>query len=288
MFGYAIALAGLIYYKIGGEQAQATYMKLTKDENSAFNRFRRSLWAKVGAGLLLIFVVLAIAHGFTRGIGVDTAMTSTGLTGAPEPEMVDAYSGEGFHTDEIPGNWDTASSITHYAEDLSLSHPLDVVIYVPATSHNATISQFEQVLALPTIASLNPHVIVYSNSHIAEIRVNELIPLGQIRSASAAYLDYISSHFEDLAQHTMFLHSDVDVSHIMTTVENRFTSQSGVVELSQGGYGVCICTDCVDVFQTERTHLSKTDELYALTTQNICSPTDQLLVTQPRSNLTHS
>jgi len=89
MFGYSIALGGLIYYKIGGQQAQAAYMKLTGDENSVFNRFRRSLWAKIGAGVLGIFIVFAIAHGFSRGIGVDISSMHTGLTGAPDPEMVD-------------------------------------------------------------------------------------------------------------------------------------------------------------------------------------------------------
>ena len=48
----------------GPEQAHAAYLKLAGDENSTFNRFRRSLWAKVGGGVLIIFVVLAMAHGF--------------------------------------------------------------------------------------------------------------------------------------------------------------------------------------------------------------------------------
>lgn len=279
MFGYTIALGGLIWYKIGLEQAQAAYIKLTADENSTFNRFRRSLWAKIGAGVLVVFVVLAMAHGFTRG-GIDTAATKTGLTGVPEPEMVDAYSGEGVRTDDTVGGWDdSGSSGMHYASDIVPTHPLDVVIYVPSTSsENTTLDTFQHVLSLPMISALNPHVIVYADSHISTIQVSQFVPLGQIRSASAAYLHYIRGHYDMLAEQTMFLHTDVDAQQVMSTVESRYSPRTGVVELSQGGYGVCACVECVDVFQQQRTHLSKVDELYALTNENICSTTEQLLV----------
>jgi hypothetical protein len=277
MFGYTIALSGLIWYKIGGEQAQAAYMKLTSDENSALNRFRRSLWARIGSAVLVVFVVLAMAHGFTHG-GIDTAPTKTGLTGAPEPEMVDAYMDEGVLTDDVPGDWRPSSSAIHYTSDMGPTHALDVVVYVPGTSHSATVDQFHQILSLPAIAALDPHIIVYSNSRISELQVNQFVPLGQIRSASTAYLHFIESHYDALAEHTLFLHSDIDTQHIMTTVEHRFRPRTGVVELSQGGYGVCTCLGCVDVFHAQRTRLTKADELYALTNQNVCSATDQLLV----------
>jgi len=85
MIGYSIALGGLIWYKIGGDQAYAAYTKLAGDENSTFNRFRRSLWAKVGAGVLILFVVFALFHGLTRGQGYDSAAVDTSLTGTPQP-----------------------------------------------------------------------------------------------------------------------------------------------------------------------------------------------------------
>lgn len=291
MFGYSIALGGLIYYKLGGEQAQAAYLKLTGDENSTFNRFRRSLWAKVGAGLLVIFVVLAMAHGFSQGQGIDTAGSSTGLTGVPEPEMVDAYNPVSPHEaynpvlspDEIPestvgGAWDHVNTPTHYTTDVvddpGARQPLDVVVFVSPSSQNTTLFAFQELLELPSVARHQPRVTSYGDVHsvipaarqIASVRVN---------SASGAYMDYITNHYETLASHTIFLHTDVDVSHLQASVASRFTARTGVVELSQGGYSVCSCLDCVD---STHNHLTKTQELFAMTNQDVCTANDRLLV----------
>jgi hypothetical protein len=282
MFGYAIALAGLIYYKVGGDQAQAAYAKLTGDENSLFNRIRRSLWAKIGVVVLLIFILVAMARGFSGGNGYDMASTKTGLTGVPDPEMVDAY-----HHGDLE-NWEPGSTPTHYTDEsydeIPSSHPLDVVIFVSPSSDNATFVSFQHILSLPSISALNPHVIVYGDASSSPFPVAKEIPLGTFTSASAAYLDFISNSYDALASHTLFLHTDVDVQHIQATVAARFTSKTGVAELSQGGYSVCTCMDCVDT----KTHasLTKTAELYALTNQNICSSSDRLLVTHSIEKLT--
>lgn len=282
MFGYSIALGGLIYYKLGGEQAQAAYLRITGDENSTFNRFRRSLWAKVGAGVLVIFVVLAMAHGFSQGQGIDTASSSTGLTGVPEPEMVEAYNPVTPH-EEMPestvgGGWDHVNTPTHYTTDVIDDHgaryPLDVVVFVSPSSDNTTLFAFAELLELPSVARHLPHVTSYGD-------VNSMIPAARqiaspgVNSASAAYMDYIANHYETLASHTIFLHTDVDVSHLQSSVASRFTARTGVVELSQGGYSVCSCLDCLDATHN---HLTKTQELFAMTNQDVCTANDRLLV----------
>jgi hypothetical protein len=337
MFGYAIALGGLIWYKIGGEQAQAAYQKLTGDENSVVNRFRRSLWAKIGAGLLVIFVVVATGHGLSRGRGIDTAATHTGLTGVPEPEMVDAYqpatevyqpatevyqpapevyqpedylAGDGsssqsqdfepwdevnthstHYTQDMPANEYDSSvghGVSHVSDPDSLTPPighqsigaqLDIVFYVsPTASMNDTLATFREVTSLPMISAMNPNVISYGEA-LAEFPATQAVVLGTITSASAAFLHYMANHYDTLAQHTIFLHTGVDAYHISTSIATRFSPHSGVVELSRGGYGECVCTDCIDTFDTAGGRLSKTDELYALTNANICSPSDRILVT---------
>lgn len=292
MFGYSIALGGLIYYKIGGDKAQAAYSKLTGDENSTFNRFRRSLWAKVGAGVLVIFVVLAMAHGLSRGKGIDIASTHTGLSGVPDPEMVDAYNPE----TEVPGDthglesWngvdthpthystDVMDNPTHYAADvmdnLPPTHPLDIVIYISPSSDSGTLTIFEEILLQPTMSALTPRIIAYGEAH-PYLQVTQQIQLNGIASPSVAYMDYISNHYDSLAEHTIFLHTDVDARHLPTTIASRYTSRTGVAELSQGEYSVCGCTECID---STHGHLTKTDELYALTNQDVCSSTQQLLV----------
>lgn len=63
IYGYSIALGGLIYYKIGDEQAKAIYAKVVWDENSLINRAKRSPLVRfVGVGVLLIVALLAWAH----------------------------------------------------------------------------------------------------------------------------------------------------------------------------------------------------------------------------------
>jgi hypothetical protein len=275
MFGYAIALGGLIWYKIGGEQAQAAYMKLTGDENSTFNRFRRSLWAKIGAGLLVIFVFLAVVHGFSRGRGIDTASTKTGLTGVPDPEMVDAYHGDVSTEGQ---SWDDTLPTTHYTTEVTPSHALDIVIYSPpSSSSNNSLGAFSDIFAAQSIATLNPHVIAYAEEQI-DVAVTQWMPLSKITSASAAYLHYLSNHYDSLAAHTIFLHTDVDTQQIHSLISSRFLSRTGVAELSQNGYSTCTCLDCTDLSDPTHPHLSKTDELYALTNQNICSASQRLLV----------
>lgn len=283
LFGYAIALAGLIWYKLGSEQARATYMKLAGDESSAFNRFRRSLWAKVGVGLLVIFVVLATAHGFTRGRGVDRASMEIGLSGNPEPEMVDAIHSDsegGWHGDShgIGSTWDDITPSTHYTTEVvdeDSYYPLDIVIYVsPTDSGNTTLKSFEQLLELPAISSMTPRTTVYSAS-ASDIEVFQQMRLGRINSASAAFLDYISNNYESLAQHTIFLHTNIDVQHLVSTVAARFQPRTGVADLGASDYSVCTCLECTD---RTHSHLTKTDELYALTNQDICSSTTRLLV----------
>lgn len=287
MFGYAIALGGLIWYKIGGEQAHAAYTKLTADENSPFNRFRRSLWAKIGAGLLGVFIFLAVVHGFVpRGQGFDTAATKTGLSGAPDPEMVDAYNGVGHepsHAFESSDSSEPAS--THYSSGGSSNTPtraLDIVIYhpSPAGKNALALSNYKQIVTQEAIAKLSPNVISYSDEALPGITVSQAITVGTIKSASAAYLHYLSNHYDSLAEHTLFLHTDVDASHVSTIIANRFQSRTGIVELSPTGYGVCNCLDCISPF-TSATPLAKTDQLHALTNTQICSAADKLLVLSP-------
>lgn len=293
MFGYSIALGGLIYYKIGGEQAQAAYTKLTADENSTFNRFRRSLWAKVGAAVLVLFVIFAMAHGFSSGRGIDIAATHTGLTGSPEPEMVDAYNSAMDELGEVAAGLGSFDGIdthpthygseethpTHYTTDVMdnilTSHPLDIVIYISPSSDNDSLSIFEEILLQPTLSTLGPRIITYGEAP-AHFPFHQHVQLTGINSPSAAYADYISNHYDSLAEHTIFLHTDVDARHLPTTIASRYNARTGVVELSRGEYSVCRCVDCVD--SSSNTHLTKTDELYALTNESVCSSTQQLLV----------
>jgi hypothetical protein len=280
MFGYSIALAGLIYYKVGAEQAHAAYLKLTADENSTFNRFRRSLWAKIGAGVLIIFVLLAMAHGFSRRNMLDTARVHTGLTGAPDPEMADSrYPETGTSHNEMynPGKWDDEidAPSTHYMPDVDETptiHSLDVVIYISPQAESSTIKFFQDTLSLPAISALMPHVFAYGSE-------NPTFPVQRqhqaISSSSVAYLEYISTHYDTLPQHTIFLHTDMIDSHNLSFVTSRFSSRTGVAELTLNGYAECTCMDCLD---TEHTPLTRTDELYALTNRNICSPSEKLLV----------
>lgn len=284
MFGYSIALSGLIYYKMGSEQAHAAYLKLAGDENSTFNRFRRSLWAKVGGGVLIIFVVLAMAHGFSNRDMIDTQRTHSGLTGAPDPVMGDPYYPEtgvpysGIHR---PVNSDDKDDVpsTHMhdsVDDVPVIHSLDVVVYISPRADNSTITFFKDTLSIPSISAFSPRIFAYGSS-TPDFPVRQHAQT--ISSAPSAYLDYITTHYSALAQHTVFLNSDVEVMHIPSSVLSRFNPRTGVAGLTSNGYAACTCLDCLD---TSRTPVTKADELYALTNQDICSSTERLLVFSTR------
>src|SRR5438270_805046 len=157
---------------------------------------------------------------------------------------------------------------------------LDIIIYhpSPAGKNALALSVFKLVLTSESIAALSPNIISYSDDQSLGIEVSRSVTVGTIKSASAAYLHYISNHYDSLPEHTVFLHTNIDdASHISSVIANRFQSRSGVVELSPTGYGVCNCMDCKSPFNSA-TSLAKTDQLHALTNTQICSASDKLLV----------
>ena len=167
LFGYTIALGGLIYYKLGREQFQAAYMKLASEENSMFNRFRRSLLAKVGAGVLVI-VVLAMVNGFLSDGGIDPTALKTGLSGVREPEMVDTYHPRlgCSYAHDFGGTWDNHP--THNTGDVDVvlsTHPLDIVLFISPSSADSTLEFFEEIRTQSSVSTLNPRITVYGEFH---------------------------------------------------------------------------------------------------------------------------
>lgn len=76
-FGYAIALAGLVYYKLGPDRigSYAAQGKQSWREYGATNPAMRKVVVFAGA-LVVIFVVLGGLRGYSRGsgVGVGTGM----------------------------------------------------------------------------------------------------------------------------------------------------------------------------------------------------------------------
>ena len=279
LFGYTIALGGLIYYKIGGEQVRVAYMKFAGDENS-INRLRRSLWAKLVAGALVLFVVLSMANALSSGGEIHTSSRRTKFGGFPGPQVVDAYrpatEGDAHGFEDA---WDEMNNHPMLNTDIVVdpipsTHPLDIVLFASRNSDNETLKIFKEIFLQPTVSNLNPRLTVYGEVD-SSFPVTKHVPLARIPTASAAYIDFISDHYNVLAEHTIFLDADMDARYLPPTISVRLAKRTGVAELTRGGYWACECLECVD---SSRILLARVSELYALTHQDTCSTSQKLLV----------
>lgn len=279
MFGYTIALGGLIYYKIGGEQVRVAYMKFTGDE-SPIKRLRRSLWAKLVAGVLVLFVVLSMANALPSSGGIDTSSRKTKFTGFPGPQMVDAYrpATEG----DVHGFEDAWEKMNDHPmlnteivfDPIPSTHPLDIVLFVSRKPDIETLKIFGEIFLQPTVSNLNPRLTVYGDVD-SSFPVTKHVALAKINSASAAYIDFIANHYDVLAEHTIFLDAEMDARYLPPTISVRFSKRTGVAELTRGGYWECECLECLD---SSRILLDRVSEIYALTHQDTCSTSQKLLV----------
>jgi hypothetical protein len=221
----------------------------------------------------MVFVLFAMIHGFDSGHGVAIIPTAdAGLSGVPGPEVLDTYRGseDSPVPEERPNHF---SSGGHFETEI-VSNRLDIVLFISPSTQSASLVAFEDLFSQPILSSLSPRIVTYGHGEPV-IMSAQHIQMEIITSASAAYMHHITTHYNTLAEHTLFLHTDVNPSGLSSTISERFIPRTGVTEITSGGYGTCNCLDCIDSYNMQ---LSKTDELYALTNQNICSTDDRLLV----------
>ena len=145
--------------------------------------------------------------------------------------------------------------------------------------------------AVPSITELNPRVIVYSKGMEAasnatssmalkeQLGADILYTLPNVGRESDTYLAHIVEHYDELADHTMFLQAQIEnLEGIQGLVHTHFRPSLGV--MSFGYYSECSCDACVSPLNgnPDPTYgFKRIPQLYALFNEDFCPPTGLLL-----------
>jgi hypothetical protein len=87
IFGYAIALGGLVWYKMAGAKPQQSPTDDDKSEKPPMNRRRKVRWILIGGILLLIFGFLVLEHKRYLQFQAQAPQQKTGIAGVLGPMM---------------------------------------------------------------------------------------------------------------------------------------------------------------------------------------------------------
>src|SRR5437588_9074505 len=83
-------------------------------------------------------------------------------------------------------------------------------------------------------------------SLIKETGADAVESIPKIGRGASAYLLHILKHWDNLADHTLFLHSEIkDFDHVKARIEDFFLPSTGMLSLGVG-YGECSCNECRD------------------------------------------
>lgn len=149
-------------------------------------------------------------------------------------------------------------------------------------------SAIAQVKKIPSIATLDPRVIVYNkggepvSDWIAlreALGADVLYTLPNVGREGDAYLTHIIDHYDELADHTLFLQAGIEnLGGIQELFDTRFKSTLGV--MSFNSYTTCSCDACVapKYPNIDLTHgYKRIPQLYTLFNEDFCPPTGLLL-----------
>ncbi|KAG0643949.1 triose-phosphate transporter family-domain-containing protein [Tuber brumale] len=252
-FGYSIALSGLLYYKLGADKISEQYAHLRGLQLGTGSLTNRRL--RIGTASLFTVIVLGtMYHGRyptrdTTSVGVQTS-----------------YSSPRF----IPNNRVSRSR-------------LDIVISMLQENTQTIHDQVEEILSLPQLSNLETRVVVYSMDKTADLvsliketgaDAAESIP--DIGRETGAYLHHILKHWDNLADHTLFLHPDIeDFDHVKARIEDFFLPSTGVLSLGFG-HAECSCNECRDPWVSADTW-TRVPQIFSAVYGELCPGTSILL-----------
>lgn len=260
MFGYSIALGGLIYYKLGSDMLKDRYTKLRADGSLVWQKFGNknpALRKAMIIGATVLFMLL--------GLGM--------LYGQDDKAVV-------YNEDNSPPGVISAST-----PDLSYTptRKLDIVITMNTETPSKVDFGLTQIKGITAFADLDPHVIIYfrdpksdmlyiqEQTHAAAVK-----KLGPIGGDDDTYLSHIVEQWDDLAEHTLFLNSGFeDLPKVEGRIEDYFKPSTGVLSLSSG-YRSCSCKSCEDPWDSKE-DLSRIPQIFAAFYSEICPISNVLL-----------
>ncbi|PWW73073.1 TPT-domain-containing protein [Tuber magnatum] len=254
-FGYSIAISGLLYYKMGAEKIGEQY---AHPRGLGLGFYTRSLTnRRLGIGTASLFAVMvlgAMYHG-------QYATRDTASVGAQT-----SYSPSRF----IPDNRVSRSR-------------LDIVICMFQENTQTIHDQVEEVLGLPQLSNLETKVVVYSMDKTADLvslteetgaDAAENIP--NIGRETGAYLRHILEHWDNLADHTLFLRPETEgFDRVKARIEDFFLPSTGMLSLGVG-HAECSCNECRDPWAPAHTW-TRVPQIFSAVYGEVCPSTNILL-----------
>lgn len=245
IFGYSLALSGLLYYKLGADKIRE-HMRWQ-------GSFGRSLGGRrTGIGALLIFA--------TVGLG---AAYHDYLIGGPISSVHD--SPRLYNPNRFAPNGRVSK------------RSLDIVLSMHQGDAGAIRNQITEILSLPQLTGLNSRIVLYTTDPEADARSLSKetgaidivkVPFNKGRE-STIYLNHILKEWDKLADHTIFFHGEVrELARAKARIEDFFTPSTGVLSLGSG-HASCACEECRAPGLSENTW-TRVPEVFSVVYGELC------------------
>lgn len=163
---------------------------------------------------------------------------------------------------------------------------LDIVISMYRESPEAVASMLSNLQSIPTIASLNPNIFIYlkdptanTTSIQAATNATTITHLPNLGREGETYLYHITTHWHNLATHTLFLQADMHNPRETYPRLTRYFDPSRTGMLSLGFSGTtCDCNDCFDRWGWND-YTSSVPNVYEKVFGRPCQPGERVLLT---------
>lgn len=266
MFGYSIALGGLVYYKLGADKLREGYTKLRKDGSMAWQNFGNSYPALrkatlIGAGILVVLLGLGTFYGKSSSTAEYTGVR------LPDSSAI------------LPGIIPASTPDQSYKP----TRKLDIIISMNSEIPSKVGFGLKQIKAITAFTGLDPHVVVYfKDPKLDQVYIQSQTGAAAVRKVGttggddSTYLTHIVEQWDDLAEHTLFLNADFkDIAKVSGRIEDFYKPNTGVLSLG-ARYGSCHCESCKDPWGSKE-NLSRVPEIFSTVYSELCPPSSVLL-----------
>lgn len=258
MFGYSIALGGLVYYKLGADKLREHYMKLRSDSSEAWEKYSKKypIWRKAAMAGGVLFFILLIFGGFRY---------------ASAPTKVD----HGINAGGVPA--------PNPAKGGNQKRDLDIVVSYYNENPQEVRKTLDDLIGLKVMEGKNVNVILYSkNDQLNEAKIqdaikpDEILHLPNKGREGGTYLSHIIDRWDNLAKHTLFIQGEMhEFGHAKNRLEDFFNDKTGVMSIGFG-HARCKCSQCKDPFGTTNVW-NRVPEIYSAIYGELCPNTDILM-----------
>lgn len=265
MFGYSIALGGLVYYKLGADKLRETYVKLRNDGTVAWRNFGDTYPALrkatlIGATVIFLLLGLGSLYG-----GSSAGSAYTGVRLSDSSAVLPGI---------LPGSTPD--------ESYKPKRKLDIVVSINSEEPAKVGWNLKEIRAIKAFSGLDPNVVVYfRNPKLDQLSVKKNTEAASVKGLGSTggdddtYLSHIVEQWDDLAEHTLFLNGAFkDLPKVKSRIEDFFKPSTGVLSLG-AGYGSCSCGSCKDPWGND--DLSRVPGIFSAVYSELCPPSNVLL-----------